>query len=307
VSAPIGGHDARRATEAGRAIGAAGFMSGEILVLREQVTLSLDTLATVWRRENLGDLHNVLVDVAYWRDDDGEKEALRLASGELAAKGLLAGRDLAPDFRNTLLLVARPAVEFYGWIATRDSESEAKLGVLLAAVDQDAVLVIRDGDQVSLQNARAEGLAETLVGQLPQVEPARGRSINLPEHELRTLLGSRVGTAPGAAKPLPADAYDVFGRASMAEDAQELFTAMDLPRTGGGELYVATRDRNGERHRCASPLVYVDTQSGRWMTQVSGNQPGDRWVVSTPASRQLLISRLHEMRNALVGSGSPTG
>ena len=35
-------------------------------MLYQQVTLTLDTLATVWQRENLGELHNTLVDVPMW-------------------------------------------------------------------------------------------------------------------------------------------------------------------------------------------------------------------------------------------------
>jgi hypothetical protein len=144
-------------------------------------------------------------------------------------------------------------------------------------------------------------MAETLLGHLPSVPAARGRSVNLPENEVRQLVSDRMHAAPGASKPLPAQAYDIFGRASMAEDARELVTAMDQPRTGGGELYVAARVRTGERRRCENPVVYVDTQQGRWMTQLSSGRVGERWIVSAPASRQLLLSKLNEMRNNVLG------
>jgi hypothetical protein len=262
----------------------------------------LDTLATVWERENLGDLHNVLVDTPVWRDDDAGREALQGATGELAQKGLLAGRDLHPDLRDTLNLLARPAMEYYGWISYTDPErGDVSIAVLVAAIGTDAVLVVRDRQAVHLEPARAEGMAETLVGHLPSVPAARGRSVNLPEHEVRELVADRMHAAPGASKPLPASAFDIFPRASMAEDAKDLLTAMDQPRTGGGELYVAARMRSGERRRCENPVIYVDTQQGRWMTQLSHGQPGERWIVSAPASRQLLLSKLNEMRNNLVG------
>jgi hypothetical protein len=48
-------------------------------------------------------------------------------------------------------------------------------------------------------------------------------------------------------------------------------------------------------------VIFVDTQRGRWMTQVSSGRPGERWIVSAPASRQLLLSKLNEMRNNLLG------
>jgi hypothetical protein len=270
-------------------------------VLYQQVTLSLDTLATVWQRENLGELHNVLVDVPVWRDDDEGRAALHGATGELAQRGLLSGRDLHADLRGTLELLARPSMEYYGWISYTEADREVSLAVLVAAIGQDAVLVVRDGQQVHLSPTRSDGMAETLLGHLPAVPAARGRSVNLPETEVRQLVADRMHAAPGSTKPLPAEAFNIFPRASMAEDAQDLMTAMDQPRTGGGELYVAARVRSGERRRCENPVVYVDTQHGRWMTQLSGGRVGERWIVSAPASRQLLLSKLNEMRNNLLG------
>lgn len=270
-------------------------------MLYQQVTLSLDTLATVWLRENLGELHNVLVDTPVWRDEEDSRAALHSATGELAQRGLLAGRDLHPDLRETLNLLSRPSMEYYGWISYNDDDRLVNIAVLIAAIGNDAVLVVRDGRTVHLSPSRSEGMAETLVGHLPALQPARGRSVNLPEAEVRQLVSDRMHDAPGTTKPLPADAFNIFERASMAEDARDLLAAMDQPRTGGGELYVAARTRSGERHRCENPVVYVDTPQGRWMTQLSGGRPGERWIVSAPASRQLLLSKLSEMRNNLLG------
>lgn len=270
-------------------------------MLYQQVTLSLDTLATVWQRENLGELHNTLVDVPAWRDDDAEREALHNATGELAQRGLLAGRDLNVDFRDALNLLARPSMEYYGWISYTEDDQLKRLAVLVAAIGQDALLVVRDDRTVHLSPSRSEGMAETLLGHLPAVPAARGRSVNLPEAEVRQLVSDRMDAAPGASKPMPAEAFSIFPRASMAEDAKDLLTAMDQPRSGGGELYVAARGRGGDRRRCDNPVVYVDTQHGRWMTQLSSGRPGERWIVSAPASRQLLLSKLNEMRNNLLG------
>lgn len=269
-------------------------------MLYQQVTLSLDTLATVWQRENLGDLHNTLVDVPSWRDETAEREALGSATTELTQRGLLVGRDLHPDLRAALNLLARPSMEYYGWIAYTEEDRQVNIAVLVAATGQDAMLVVRDGHRVHIGPTRSEGMAETLVGHLPQVPAARGRSVNLPENEVRQLVADRMQAAPGASKPLPAEAYDIFGKPSMAEDAHDLITAMDQPRTGGGELYVAARVRTGERRRCENPMVYVDTQQGRWMTQLTSGRPGERWIVSAPASRQLLLSKLNEMRNNIM-------
>jgi hypothetical protein len=264
-------------------------------VLYDEIELSLDTLRTVWFRENLGDMHTTLVDTAYWLNEDDRRDALGSTSGELAKRGLLAGRDLLPDFRETLEVLARPTVEFYGWLATAEEQHT----VLVAAYGRDAVLVTRQGSRVRLGPARPDGLVETLVGQLPPTPAAKGRSVNLPESGVRALAAVRGDAPAGQARPLRPDAYAGFGRASEAEDAQELLEVLEQPRTAAGELYVAVRTPTGERRRCRHHLNYVDTEQGRWMTQLSGDRPGDGWLVAAPASRQLLISKLQEMRKQL--------
>lgn len=270
-------------------------------MLYEPVTLALDTLSTVWRRENLGEPHNILVDTVFWLDEEGERQALQRAGDDMAMHGLLMGRDLSPDFRDTLNVLARPSVEYFGWIGVFESESTkgSNIAALGVSAGQDALLVTRDGDQVTIEPYSADGLAEAVVGKLPNVPAGHGRSVNLPEREMRQLRAQRGPGAPGEAKTLPADAFNVFPRSSMAEDARDLFTVLELPRSGGGELYVAARSRSGERRRCPHPLVYMDTEQGRWMSQLSGDAPSDRWMVAAPASRALLISRLHEMRAKL--------
>lgn len=264
-------------------------------MLYHEVTLSLDTLATVWRKENFGDLHNTLVDAVYWHDDRGQREALGKAAEELAHHGLLGGNQLNTAFRDTLEVVAHPTVEFFGWLTTQDSEC----AVLVAANGQEAVVAVREGKQVRLHPAHPDGLAEALVARLPPTPPARGRAVNLPEAGVRELLAHRGDAPPGLGKPLPSSAYRVFSRASEVEDATELMAALDQPRIGAGELYVAARVGNGVRRRCQHQINYVDTAAGRWMTQLSGDQPGQRWLVAAPASRQLLISKLREMLNQL--------
>ncbi|HEY4023005.1 MAG TPA: ESX secretion-associated protein EspG [Pseudonocardiaceae bacterium] len=274
---------------------------GWISVLYNPITLALDTITTVWRRENLGEPHNIFVDTQFWLDEEGERQALQRAGDDMAMHGVLMGRDLSPDFREALEILARPNVEYFGWIGVRSTEErgESNIAVLAASVGQDGVLAIRDGDQATIGPCSADGLAETLVDKLPNVAAGRGRAVNLPEREMRQLRARRGNGAPGEVPGLPPEAFNVFPRQSMAEDARDLFTVLELPRSGGGELYAAARSRGGERRRCPHPLVYMDTDQGRWITQLSGDQPGERWMVAAPASRSLLISKLHEMRERI--------
>jgi len=267
-------------------------------VLYDQVTLALDTISTVWRRENLGEPHNVFVDTRYWLDEEGERQALQSAGDDMAMHGLLMAATCRPisgrPWRSGP--AERGVLRLDRGGAERRTRGQQHRGAGRVG-RQDGVLAIRDGDQVTLGPCSADGLAETLVDRMPNVPAGHGRSVNLPEREMRQLRARRGKGAPGETSTLSAEAFNVFPRQSMAEDARDLFTVLELPRSGGGELYAAARARSGERRRYAHPLVYMDTEQGRWITQLSGDQPGERWMVAAPAGRSLLISKLHEMRS----------
>jgi hypothetical protein len=70
------------------------------------------------------------------------------------------------------------------------------------------------------------------------------------------------------------------------------------PTTGGGELYVAVRDRMGRRRGVQEPLRYADTATGRWLNYMVPGGEEER-VLIAPATRQDLTARLQEMHRNL--------
>ena len=242
------------------------------LTLHGRVTMSLDTFSAVWRHEGMGEPHHVLVDAAYWMDDDERRQAWARAVDELNQRGLVARGNLDPGFLEALRIVGRPSVEYYGWIAAEDRDIAVLVG---SGGDDDGVLLIRDHQEVHLEPVGPEGMLGALIGQMPQVPAGRGRGVNLPSAEVQRLAKTVSGQS-GAVKLPPADEFNVFGRPSMVEDAREWFEVMTSPRTGGGELFAAARNQYGERKRCEHGLRYVDTQKGRWFLQWTGSgKPGD--------------------------------
>src|SRR3954462_9497572 len=73
-------------------------------------------------------------------------EAEALLRAELAAAGL-GGRDALYDFLDTLALVQRASVEFYGWVSSHDED----FALLTAASGPRAVAVVRTGDRVRFE------------------------------------------------------------------------------------------------------------------------------------------------------------
>jgi hypothetical protein len=78
----------------------------------------------------------------------------------------------------------------------------------------------------------------------------------------------------------------------------EMRRILQLPRLGGGSLYVAARSRSGRRERAERPVNYIDTPEGRWLTEeVPGS--GEPMIAFHPASPQLLVQRLRNAQSRL--------
>lgn len=264
-------------------------------MLQQPVSVSADALDAAVRWENLTGVNVALAVAARWRDEDDQREHDNRMRAEFDRCGLGGRRGLHPDFRDSVLALARPHYEFSGFLAS----PEHTLGVVTAAVGREAVLAVRDDDVVTLRPIRPDALAEVLVAQLPDVPAAHGRSFNIAEADV----------APQHTAPRHVRDEDVFGglsatnrRDGRGDDAANLQKVLALERIGAGELHATVRNRAGRPHAAAYPLTYFDTVNGRWMQQITVNRTGERWVVAAPATRDLLITRLYEMQRALTGT-----
>lgn len=259
-------------------------------MLHRPVTVSVESLelAFGWLR---AETHTTLAGNSPWRDDEAQRDADRRALTEFAELGLAGPHGLDPDFQDTMGALAHPQIEFYGWMGTQTSS----ISVLVANAGVEAALAVREGDTVTLQQIRREGLADALVAQLPPLPAAHGRSVNIREQDMpsgaevrRTI--SRDEDFGGLHRSQPSENSDIA----------QLHRILALPRIGGGKLYTALRDRSGRRHRQPHPLAYLDTPEGRWITQVQQNRTGDNWIIAAPASPDWLVSRLDKLHRSLV-------
>ncbi|MGQ0838639.1 ESX secretion-associated protein EspG [Actinokineospora sp.] len=252
-------------------------------MLRREFRLSRDALVRVIRRENLGEPHPVLSGAQVWLDEADEHAADRRARAELSRIGAL-DRDgrLASDFHDALAVVARPKVEFYGWVARADSN----FALLAASTGRAGVLLVHEDRDVLIAPAHADALPEALIARLPEFPPARGHSITAPESEFRLR------------PPTPKDGFGTFRQPKSAIPAKELRRLVEQPRYGGGQVYAAGREAGSRRCR-ALALTYLDTESGRWMTYVDTRGPADRWIVAAPAGVQAMAGRVRTVGRSL--------
>jgi hypothetical protein len=183
----------------------------------------------------------------------------------------------------SLAVLCRAGAEFYGWI----NEGDRTKGVLAAAIGREALLAVRNGATVTATQIRPESLPMALVNQLPDVPPARGEAVNVLRSDMLASVGGRQRTAAGVGmRPAPPEVRIV----------QQIIAQ---PTTGGGELYVAIRDRMARRRPVPDPLRYADTEFGRWLNHTTTTSDGEQRILVAPATRTDLAARLQEMHRNL--------
>lgn len=256
------------------------------MVLASPLTLPAEALVRLVRMENLGEPHVTLAPQARWRPKAFQHQIETQTRKELIRLGLVDTRGrLDVELVASLTVLCRAGAEFYGWI----NEGDTTRAVLAAAIGREAVLAIRDGDTVTLNQIRPDSLPEVLVAQTPDVPPARGEAHSVLRSAALAAVGGRHRTEAGVgSRPAPPAVRAVRQIAAQ-------------PTTGGGELFVAVRDRMARRRPVAYPLRYADTPNGRWLNHMTDAGDGEHQVLVAPATRADLVRRLQEMHRTLRG------
>ena len=242
----------------------------------------MDALKAFWRWEGHDRMPAVLVSTVEWLDDDGRREADRRVLAELAERGLLAGGTVSTEVRATFHTLTRPEYEVFGWIGT----PQRTLGVLAACGGGEAVLVVRSGETAQVSPVRPDDVAEAVVAQLPAVQPAHGRSVNVSEADY---MGARADSEEG---------FGGFANQTESPDTRALKALLKQPVLGISQLWTAARGTDGRLRRADTPITVRDTAEGRWLTQTTTTS-GRRWVIAAPAGPQLVTSKLYEVLRRL--------
>lgn len=253
-------------------------------MLEKPLKLHVEALVRLVRMENLGELHVTLKPQAMWRRKADQERLETDARNEFQRLGLLDRRGrVEVEVAASLAVLCRAGAEFYGWI----NEGDNTKGVLAGAIGREAVLAVREGAMVTVSQIRPETLPNALVAQTPDVPPSRGEAVSVLRSDMLATVGGRQRTSAGVGmRPAPPEVRIV----------QQVISQ---PMTGGGELYVAVRDRMGRRTPARTPLRYADTATGRWLNYMTPVPEGDERVLVAPATRSDLAGRLQEMHRNL--------
>jgi EspG family len=257
------------------------------VVPTQTVMLNLTTVQSLirWR---WAEPHPVLATAPTWYDESTRQELDRHALGELDRNNLLRGARPDAHLDDMVGVLVRPDRELYGWITTTIDGRPFHYGVLAAATYQLAVLAFRnhETDAVLLATIRPDELISAFVAQLPVVAPASGQPVRTPYQDFLA------ATEPAG------DGFDGWG-GGWSPAVRAVDAVLTQPRTGGGSLYTAGRAGSvGSRRRGRQPLNYLDTTTGRWLTQL--DDTGDGLVATIrPASIGMIAAELADTERRL--------
>ncbi|WP_367131573.1 ESX secretion-associated protein EspG [Saccharothrix sp. HUAS TT1] len=264
-------------------------------MLRTRVAVPAVALYNAWQAEGLPALHNALLTQVDFDEDrlaegdlTGLADLARRGWAELERLGLARGRQVHADLSRSLRLIAEAGAEYYAFFNEGDGGTRT---ALVARSGDDALRVVLRGDgHFVLEPVRAEDAVQSLVSALPEARPGRGGVISLP--------ADAVHDKPR--QPRPDQEGGSFLQASRptgahSAEVQQLRKLLAEPRTGGGQVYAARRDRYGRKQRCAAPLTYFDTATGRYLSAKTTGGDGTPWITVQPADFAAVQNRVRQL------------
>ena len=263
-------------------------------VLDRQVTITTATLINLIRRRG-GEPHTVLSETPTWYSEEAQRAEDERVNAELAKAGLFGPRGMHPGFVATIEAIARPQLEYYGWIDGGFQGKPVSYRLLAGSAGGEA-FVLAKHEELDVARAGVHA-ARRVARRLPRPDPEAGARAR--------------DAARGAEEPARGDRprrrrrpYAVLRNDRPAEGSQEveeLRRILALRRMGSGSLYVAARSRTGAWHRIERPVNYIDTSEGRWLTEeVPGR--GESRIAFTPADQRVLADRLRSAQARLTAA-----
>jgi hypothetical protein len=242
----------------------------------QAVELSVFPLLSVLQQENLGEPHTIFAGGERYVSARFADEAAKAFRQELADAGLGEQRDYR-EFVDTLAIVQRAGLEYYGWVTATDITYTA----LVASAGRVAVTVVRSGNRIVFERGDADRMVASLVYKLPDVGVGKGDVITVSAADF-----SSSARAQGS----------VMRRSTAArpEAARRLDALLKVQRRSVAKLYAAKRDANAVRTRSEQWLTVLDLVDGRWAISVSQAR-GQQWIHAAPGTDQHLAGKLVEL------------
>ena len=251
------------------------------------------TLINLIRRRG-GEPHTVLSETPTWYSAEAQRAGDERGNAELAKAGLFGPRGMHPGFVATIEAIARPQLEYYGWIDGGFQGKAVSYRLLAGSAGGEAFVLAKheELDAVVLASSRPGELLDDFLGQIPKLAPGRGTPLAVPKSQIEGTARGDDGGFAVLRSDRPAEG---------SQEVEELRRILGLRRMGSGSLYVAARSRTGARHRIERPVNYIDTSEGRWLTEEIPGR-GENRIAFTPADQRVLADRLRSAQGRLTAA-----
>lgn len=261
-------------------------------IIRKPVSLPLLAVDRLWEWAGLGKVHPALGIGDLWVPEDSRRKVENAVYEVLEQQGLGSPGNPSPEITGTLRLIATATEEYYAWI--NDIGTNDAGALLVAAKDDEAVLMSRDQRGMELQPIDPERLAERFVEAIVEVEAADIPNLSVP----------KAGFSAEGPVDAPANDDDGFGFSYESDQADDVDPAAKLrellhaKRTAVLQMYTAKRAGGPSRKR-VGPYAMIDIiGQGRVLTFVAeeGSEPV---IKCLPGSKDNLVKALTEANAAL--------
>lgn len=246
-------------------------------MIRQPVTISVETYTTILDKEGLGEPHPTLVGGSRWYSPDEARLRDVRVLDELREQGLASGTGLSEDFHEALITMQRATVEYYT-IASIDGGART---IRTARHGRDAVLVSSRDQSIEISPIPVEQMGVRVAATLPETPAARVHSMSCDPADLDAAAGDKA-----------------LGSDPSSRDAKRMKRFLDQERTSAGQFYAAIRGGDARRRSTRSPVPFwFDTETGRALLSPGTNG----WLTLIGADLMTIAGKLTELENALRG------
>jgi len=258
-------------------------------------SLSLAALDLLWGQLQLG--APVLIFQVPSVGDTMEDRArlLEAVYRDLTSRQLAHRGRLAPEVEESLVTLARfrHAIDVIGLL-----EGEQRLCARIATNGRIGVAARVQGQIVTFDVLRPEELVHASLRLIGDERPGPGQSVTFPESgpaAEQRIQGRHRADDDGFGSILEGSRPAAGGYHLQLRAAR---TIWEKPRRRFGFFTVHGRDRNG-RPADAPPLVWFDTDDGRYMGHSRPSPDGQRWTTYAPSDNRRLGQQLVEILNTV--------
>jgi hypothetical protein len=253
----------------------------------EPIVLSALEFDVVWEHLRLGQLPLVVKVPSPGKTLEERALLEERAWASLEDRGLGRPVDLDPTIADLLPVLAVPDREV-------DARAYAGRGlrVLAAVRDEVAAVAVLSGEEVTLRQVSATGLAAAALAELPAAPAGVGRSVALRTEDFEKAAHGAMGTREGFLKAL-------LEHQVRADDAEAL-TEMIKDVSAMGNFGAAARDKLGRRRRANRVVSFFDTEDGRYVQIRRPAADGTPWTTIAPADPRNLTHHVDEVLAEIV-------